>query len=249
MPIKLTELISAFDRKDLKNLIAILDPDDRLTGDFYGELSEKALEAFRWCYHSQTRAKALKTVGKLFNEKTDLVDKKKRYPLPFYDELLVQASKKVKCYTKEASLDETESYLVEGVFLKVLTAMKPPERHRVFSETFQMEKVAGDAKIKVKDKKFAGPITALGALGMAQMSGFGVYLAATTTLGFLTHAVGITLPFAAYTGLTSTIAVIIGPVGWLGVGIWGAFLATTGTKWDRIIPALIYIIQVRHKPK
>jgi len=246
MAIKLTETISTFDRKDLKNLVAILDPDGRLTANFQGELSEKALEAFRWCYHSQARAKALRTVGKLFNEKTDLVDKKKRYPLPFYDELLVQASKKTKCYTKEASIDETESYLVEGALLKVLTAMKPPERHRVFSETFQMEEVAREANIK--DNKYAGPITAFGALGMAQASGFGVFLAATTTLGFLTHAVGVTLPFAAYTGLTSTIAVIIGPVGWLGAGIWTAF-AVTGTKWDRIIPALIYIIQVRHRPK
>jgi hypothetical protein len=35
------------------------------------------------------------------------------------------------------------------------------------------------------------------------------------------NTIGITLPFAVYTGLTSTIAFVIGPVGWLTAGFWG----------------------------
>jgi uncharacterized protein YaaW (UPF0174 family) len=243
---KISAILNDWPSEDLENLLEILDPKGRLTRDFEGSILEKTLDAFRWRYHSPEKAKVFNTVGKLFHEKKFSMDEKERYHLPSYDKLLLQASRKTKCFVQEATTEDRESYLIEAVLLAALSAMEPTERHRVFSETFQMEAVAKDAKIK--DNKHVGPITAFGALGMAQASGFGVYLAATTTLGFLTHAVGISLPFAAYTGLTSTIAFVIGPVGWLGVGIWSAF-AFTGPKWDRIIPALIYIIQVRHRPK
>ncbi len=78
---------------------------------------------------------------------------------------------------------------------------------------------------KLKDptgSALKAPLTTVAALGLAQASGFGVYLASTTSLGFVTHAVGITLPFAMYTGLSSTIAFLIGPAGWLGVSAWGS---------------------------
>ena len=61
-------------------------------------------------------------------------------------------------------------------------------------------------------------MTLMGVLGIAQMSGFDIYLASTTALGFFTAAAGVTLPLAAYTGLTSTIALFIGPVGWSVAG-------------------------------
>jgi hypothetical protein len=61
-------------------------------------------------------------------------------------------------------------------------------------------------------------MTTTAVLGAAQASGGAVYIASTTALGFLTHGVGITLPFAVYTGVTSTIAFVIVPVGWLAAG-------------------------------
>lgn len=73
-------------------------------------------------------------------------------------------------------------------------------------------------------------------------------MASTTALGFITHAVGMSLPFAAYTTLTSTIAFIIGPAGWLGIGLWG-FISLTGADWKKLIPAVLYIAHVNSAKK
>ena len=40
---------------------------------------------------------------------------------------------------------------------------------------------------------------------------------ASTVLGGLTSALGITLPFAVYMGMSQMIALAIGPVGWLAL--------------------------------
>jgi hypothetical protein len=52
-------------------------------------------------------------------------------------------------------------------------------------------------------------------LGAAQLSGFGVYLLASSTIGAFTSLVGVTLSFAFYTGMSSVISVVIGLVGLL----------------------------------
>jgi uncharacterized protein YaaW (UPF0174 family) len=80
----------------------------------------------------------------------------------------------------------------------------------------------------------------------AAQDGFGVYLGATTALGFLSHAVGITLPFAIYTGMTSTIAFVIGPFGFLGAGAWlGSRIL--GPEWPRILRGMLHLIAIKAK--
>lgn len=61
-------------------------------------------------------------------------------------------------------------------------------------------------------------ITSLGAITAAQLSGFGVYMLASSTVGAITSLLGITLPFAFYTTMSSTIAFVIGPVGFIALG-------------------------------
>jgi len=58
-------------------------------------------------------------------------------------------------------------------------------------------------------------ITALTGIGAAQLSGFGVYLLASSTVAAITSALGITLSFAFYTAMASIIKVAIGPVGFV----------------------------------
>ena len=89
--------------------------------------------------------------------------------------------------------------------------------------------------------RVGGPATTLATLAVAQGSGFGVYLGATTAVGFLSHAVGVTLPFAIYTGMTSTIAFLIGPFGFLGVGAWLGF-RIMGLEWSRILRGVLHLI-------
>jgi uncharacterized protein YaaW (UPF0174 family) len=86
----------------------------------------------------------------------------------------------------------------------------------------------------------------MGILGVASTGGFSTYVAASTALGFVTQIVGVTLPFAAYTGLSSTIAFTLGPAGWLGAGAW-ALWNLTDTDWKKLTPALIYLSTLRNQ--
>ncbi len=81
-------------------------------------------------------------------------------------------------------------------------------------------------------------------LTAAQLSGFGVYLLASTTLGAITGAIGITLPFAVYTAMSSAIAVIIGPVGWIGAGLFAVW-QLTGANYKKLIPAILFVCALR----
>jgi hypothetical protein len=65
-------------------------------------------------------------------------------------------------------------------------------------------------------------ISGLATIGAAQASGMGIYLLASSTFGALSSLVGITLPFAFYTTVSSIISFAIGPIGILVLGI-GAY--------------------------
>ncbi len=243
---RIIDILSEWSNEDLENIIRILDPNNEEKSKHENNL-EKAIHLFRWAYYSITRAKLKNVTTNFWNKinKNDIVqiDEEKEYPLPTYERLLEEACKKTKSFVENTTTDQLEIYLIETVMIKALYAMKPKERHKTLNETFKPNEVANKAKI---NGGYAAPMSVLGTLALANASGFGIYLAATTTLGFLTHAIGITLPFAAYTGLTSTIAFIIGPAGWLGVGIW-SFWTLTGAEWKRLIPAVIYIISVKYR--
>ena len=68
------------------------------------------------------------------------------------------------------------------------------------------------------------PVAGIAAL---QAGGFGTYLALTTVMhAVFTGILGITLPFAAYTGATSALSFLTGPAGILislSVGVLGYF--------------------------
>lgn len=69
------------------------------------------------------------------------------------------------------------------------------------------------------DKSQIASLTTIATLGVAQASGFGIYLLASSTIGAISSAVGITMPFALYTTMSSAISLIIGPVGFLVMGV------------------------------
>lgn len=62
-------------------------------------------------------------------------------------------------------------------------------------------------------------LSTVGALALAEISGMGLFIIASTFVGGLTSILGITLPFAFYTGMSSFLAFVTGPVGWaIGIG-------------------------------
>lgn len=135
-----------------------------------------------------------------------------------------------------------EVYLIEDLFVKAAAQMNARQRHAFLTTQVQLDEFA----TVFPQTRVSGPATTLAALAVAQGSGFGVYLGATTALGFLSHAVGVTLPFAIYTGMTSTIAFLIGPFGFLGAGAWLGF-RILGPEWPRILRGVLHLIAMRAK--
>ena len=239
--VSITSMIQGWGHEDFGNLLYLMgDEDSPATG-------ESVEYRFKWLYHSEIRAgteiglrnTASRLRAKIRKSEPVMVDRDDVKDIPSYDTLLSGALKYMKAVEKNASMDEQELHLSHAVIIRALHKMTPAKRIEFFSQEVDYSKMAEQAGIR--SGNVAAPATTMAAMGAAQLSGFGIYTAATTALGFLTGAVGVTLPFAVYTGLTSTIAFLIGPIGWLGTGLWGAW-KLTGPKWNKIIPSLIYII-------
>ena len=242
----IAEMLRGWRDEDLQNLASLVDPKYQ-PGRRYSP--EEIEEAFKWQYYSRT-AEGGKTVAKraftqvktrLGAEASAKADKQQDLRAPSYEVLIREACRHEKAHEDWASTEELELFLAQAIILRALQHMKPGERAKFFEQEVEVEKLTGGARIR--GPKLGGPMTTFAMLGAAQMSGFGVYLAATTALGLVTHAVGMTLPFAVYTGMTSSIAFIIGPAGWLAAGAWGMWRLTQ-PRWKRAIPGLLYITAV-----
>ena len=74
--------------------------------------------------------------------------------------------------------------------------------------------------------------------------GFAIYKVAVILLHSIASAVGLVLPFVAYTTLTRTLAIFAGPIGWAITALWTA--ATLGGPAYRVIvPATVLIACLR----
>lgn len=162
-----------------------------------------------------------------------------------YEKLVVEASKKLKVFDKSSSYCELEVFITEAVIAQSIQNMSPADRHKFFTQTIDIGEIVSTAKIE--NANYRGPLTTLAAIQIAGIGGFSTYLSATTALGFVTSSIGVTLPFSAYIGLTSTISVITGPVGWASVALWIGWKLTS-PDWKKLIPVLIYLIAYKNAP-
>ncbi len=154
---------------------------------------------------------------------------------PSYLKIVSQTANKLKIKTSAtASPQEIETAIAQKVLTAMWKKMTPEQRLRMDEELQKVAQRFDKANALIND----GSILAI--LTTARLSGFRVYLAATTALGALTSTLGITLPFAAYTTMTSAIGLIIGPVGWIGLGLLAAW-QLTGPNHNRIVQAILYI--------
>lgn len=97
---------------------------------------------------------------------------------------------------------------------------------------------------KSQGKSANGLVTATGGLVLANLSGFGLYMAAASSLSALTGAIGLTLPFAAYTGMSSILATVTGPVGWVALAAVAAF-KLGGANYKKTMPGVLVIAAAR----
>lgn len=87
-------------------------------------------------------------------------------------------------------------------------------------------------------------LTASGTMLLANLSGFGLYAGASTALGAVSGALGLTLPFAVYTGMSSVIAVAVGPVGW-AVLASAAIYKFGQPSYEKTVPGVLAIASLR----
>ena len=130
---------------------------------------------------------------------------------------------------------EIETAVVAKLFQKMLEQLSPEQQQKLVME-MQKDK---------DDPDFEPFLLAGGVMTMAKMSGFGVYLLASTVLGGLTHTLGITLPFAIYLGMSQTIALLLGPVGWAALA-GGILFSINQPSWHRLTLAVVYASMLRY---
>lgn len=157
------------------------------------------------------------------------------YPYVRYREVLTDVAKKLGVPKLAASSTdaEIEQSVVVAAFKTILEKATPEQRAALMAE------------LSAKQAKMTqGLGVATSGLILANLSGFGLYVAASSALGALTSAIGVTLPFAVYTGMSSTIAAVIGPVGWVLLLVGGAVLVG-GVDFKKTVPGVLAITTVR----
>jgi uncharacterized protein YaaW (UPF0174 family) len=135
----------------------------------------------------------------------------------------------------DLSTQEIEDAVVMKQFQNMLEQLTPEQRQQILL----------DLKRESDDPHFESFLLGGGAMIAAKMSGFGVYLLASTVLGSITGALGITLPFAVYMGVSQTIALILGPVGWIALA-GGVLFSLNQPNWNRLGLSVLYISTLRH---
>lgn len=123
----------------------------------------------------------------------------------------------------------------------------------IFKKMNDTQRAAFTAAIEKESAKHSGGSGFIGAGGVAaalvagNLGGFSTYMLASTGLAAVAGTVGLTLPFAAYTGLSAALGVALGPVGWVGLGLVALF-SIGGPSFDKLIPAILYIVMLRNDP-
>ncbi|WP_282071384.1 hypothetical protein [Polaribacter atrinae] len=126
-----------------------------------------------------------------------------------YEEILVKiANKHDLVIEAQDTLANKEKELFQKLFVKEFENLSELERES-FIQNLEKNGL---------DKSQIASLTSVTAIAAAQASGFGVYVLASSTVGAITGMLGITLPFAFYTGMSTAISVAIGPIGFLVLG-------------------------------
>ena len=229
--------------RELANLATILELDQPSSTD-------EICERIRWLYWSKTRAQLSRTAERVWNtvtttggwEKTRADKTDQSRPVPTWDVLIAGLAQHLKVHDAAAGTELSELYISHALIVRALNAMTPVQRKAFFDRQPDPVSITGEGV--PADKRLVGPMRTLAAIGAANAAGFSLYAASSSALGLVTHAVGVKLPFAAFTGLSSSIAFLIGPAGWLGAGAY-AFWKVTSTNWEDLAPAIVYLINAR----
>jgi uncharacterized protein YaaW (UPF0174 family)/DNA-nicking Smr family endonuclease len=154
-----------------------------------------------------------------------------------YSQIVIDVAEKLNA--SDGTNDNTaaiEQSIIRKVWNDTVARMTPEQRQELLAQT---EALAAKYGVGL-GKELAG----LASLTVAQMSGFGVYLLGSTLLGAINSALGLGLGFGAFTGLSSLISTVIGPVGWAALGLF-TVLKLGRPNYKKLLPAIILIATAR----
>ena len=186
----------------------------------------------------EQKAPIVKILGLKSNENNLIIEKLSKILLPvgglwqkplnynqFVEKIAIVNNEKIDF---SLGIVNAEKDLYLKLFQQEFEKLTDEEKDNIYKE---LEK-AGLDKSQIKS------LSGLSALGAAQLSGFGIYLLASSTLGAITSVLGITLPFAFYTGMSSVISFVIGPVGFLVMGVLVYRSFKNVRSWDEAFDLL-----------
>ncbi len=136
----------------------------------------------------------------------------------------------------DLSAADIEDAVVITALQKILRELPEGDRRRLSNELCK----------EAQDPNLVGELLSGGVVVLARLSGFQIYLLATTAVGAFTASLGITLPFAIYTALTTGLRVVLGPIGWATIAM-SVLFRLNQPNWSKLIPAIVYVSYIRHK--
>ena len=154
-----------------------------------------------------------------------------------YREVVIALAEQVRAEISHSDpTADIETKIVSKVWNDALSRLRPEQRDELLSRA--------NALAKANRTSLGKEAGALATLSVAQMSGFGVYIFGSTLLGAINSALGLGLGFGAFTGLSSLISLVIGPLGWASVGLM-ALRKLGAPNYRKLLPVVVLIAAER----
>lgn len=160
-----------------------------------------------------------------------------------YPEIVRDVCKKIKIEKVtdgdgEESVLANETAILQKLFTDIWEEMSEDERRELLAS---MNMDEGKARV--------GGATAMAAVLVGGMGGFGTYQLAVIVANFVARAMlGRGLSLVANAGLTRAIGVVLGPVGWIASGAWLAYdIASPALR--KTVPVIVQIAALRQITK
>jgi uncharacterized protein YaaW (UPF0174 family) len=127
-----------------------------------------------------------------------------------YKEILIKVcQKKDLKIENNYSVNQIEELILQNKFKTIIENLGEENKQKFQDELNILATKNGIDTSQLKS------ISAIGTLAGANFAGFGLYVMASTFMGGITSVIGVTLPFAFYTGMSSVLSVVTGPIGWI----------------------------------
>jgi uncharacterized protein YaaW (UPF0174 family) len=155
-----------------------------------------------------------------------------------YEELVVDVASHLKAnFPKTADVADIEYAILQKIFTDSIAKMSDDERCQVLKE------------LNVGDLAGLGPAQLAAVLATARLAGFGTYKMALIVANGISRALlerGLTPAINA--GLSRTLSLIIGPIGWIITGLWT--VADMASPAYRVtVPCVIQVAYMRLKER